>query len=167
VTLRSPQLLRRRLHRFGRLAGRPGSWPMVVKMTLAMAATALAPMMITAYYNLNATESHLAAVELRNLEQLALSTAGRISQLITDTQTLANYVGSDEDFVAYLAAPSRAGTRRMLAKLEGLAKANSDIQFAMGMDAGGNALVATDPEVRAATSPSANTSGRRCRAART
>jgi len=147
VTLRSPHMLRRRLHRFARVAWKPASWPMAVKMTLAMVATALAPMMITAYFNLGATESHLAEVELRNLEQLALSTAGRISQLITDTQTLANYVGSDEDFSAYLAAPTPAGTKATLAKLEGLAKANSDIQFAMVMDAAGDAAVATDPQV--------------------
>ncbi len=145
--LRSPRLLRRRLHRFSRVFWKPVSWPLAMKMTLAMVATALAPMMITAYYNLGATESHVAAVELRNLEQLALSTAGRVSQLITDTQTLANYVGRDEDFVAYLAAPSSKATKAILAKLEGLARANGDIQSAMVMDATGTAVVATDPEV--------------------
>jgi serine/threonine protein kinase/HAMP domain-containing protein len=147
VTIRSTRLLKRRLHRFGRVMWRPISWPMAVKMTLAMVATALGPMLITAYYNLGSTESHLAAVELRNLEQLALSTAGRVSQLIIDTQTLANYVGSDDDFVSYLAKPTAAGTRSTLAKLEGLARANADIQFAMVMDAAGNAIVATDPQV--------------------
>jgi serine/threonine protein kinase/HAMP domain-containing protein len=147
VTIRSTRLLKRRLHRFGRVMWRPISWPMAVKMTLAMVATALGPMLITAYYNLGSTESHLAAVELRNLEQLALSTAGRVSQLIIDTQTLANYVGSDDDFVSYLAKPTPAGTRSTLAKLEGLARANADIQFAMVMDAAGNAIVATDPQV--------------------
>jgi serine/threonine protein kinase/HAMP domain-containing protein len=147
VTIRSPRLLRRRLHRFGRVMWRPVSWPMAVKMTLAMIATALAPMMITAYYNFGGTESHLAAVELRNLEQLALSTAGRVSQLILDTRTLASYVGSDDDFVRFLAAPTGAGTAATLAKLEGLAKANADIQFAMVMDAAGNAIVATDPQM--------------------
>ena len=147
TTLGSAKLLRRRLHRFGRVIWKPASWPMAVKMTLAMVATALAPMMITAYYNLGATESHVAEVELRNLEQLALSTAGRVSQLITDTQTLANYVGADEDFVTYLALPTAGGTKDILAKLEGLARANSDIQFAMVMDAAGDALVATDPQV--------------------
>ncbi|HEX7403255.1 MAG TPA: serine/threonine protein kinase, partial [Usitatibacter sp.] len=147
VSVRSPHLLRRRLHRFGRVMWRPNSWPMAVKMTLAMVATALGPMLITAYYNLGATESHLAAVELRNLEQLALSTAGRVSQLIIDTQTLANYVGSDDDFVSFLGAPTRARTKATLEKLEGLTKANADIQFAMVMDATGNAIVATDPQV--------------------
>ncbi len=147
VSFSSPRLLRQRLHRFARVVWHPTSWPMAVKMTLAMVATALAPMMITAYYNLGATSAHVTAVELRNLERLALSTAGRISQLITDTQTLANYVGSDDDFVEYLRAPTPAGTKATLAKLEGLAKASRDIQFAMVMDAAGTALVATDPQV--------------------
>jgi serine/threonine protein kinase/HAMP domain-containing protein len=147
TTLRSPQLIKGRLQRFARALARPASWPIVVKMTLAMVATALAPMMITAYYNLNATQNHVASVELRNLEQLAQSTAGRISQLITATRGLADYVGTDADFVSYLAAPTPEGTRETLAKLEGLVRANGDIQFVMVMDAAGNAIVATDPNV--------------------
>jgi serine/threonine protein kinase/HAMP domain-containing protein len=147
ATLRSPRLLRGRLHRFGRALWRPGSWPMAVKMTLAMVATALAPMLITAYYNLTTTQEHLAQVELRNLEQLAQTTAGRISQLITDTQSLADYVGTDEDFVEYMTHPNADGTKATLAKLKGLVNANPDLQFAMVMDPAGTAIVATDPDV--------------------
>ena len=58
-------------------------------------ATALAPMIITAYYNLSAAENYVNDVELRNLEQLAQSTAGRISQLIADMRGLADYLGED------------------------------------------------------------------------
>jgi serine/threonine protein kinase/HAMP domain-containing protein len=147
ATLRSPRLLRGRLHRFWRALGRPGSWPMAVKMTLAMVATALAPMLITADYNLNATQEHITQVELRNLEQLAQTTAGRISQLITDTQSLADYVGTDEDFVEYMTRPNADGTKATVAKLKGLVNANPDLQFAMVMDPEGNAIVATDPDV--------------------
>jgi serine/threonine protein kinase/HAMP domain-containing protein len=147
AAIRSPLLLKAKLARFARTLRRPASWPLAVKMTGAMVATALAPMMITAYYNLGAAQSHLAGVELRNLEDLAQSTAGRISQLMSGTRSLADYVGTDEDFVAYLRAPTPAGTRAMLAKLRGLARANGDLQFAMVMDRAGNALVATDPDV--------------------
>jgi len=146
-TLRSPKLMRGRLHRFWRGLRRPASWPMAVKMALAMVATALAPMMITAYYNLNATQEYLAAVELRNLERLAQSTAGRISQLLGDSRNLADYVGTDDDFVGYLARPTPDGTKAILAKLQGLVKANPDIQFAMVMNTAGDAIVATDPQV--------------------
>ena len=146
-TLRSPRLIRGRIGRFFRALRRPGSWPIAVKMTLAMVATALAPMIITAYYNLQAAQAHVAGVELRNLEQLAQSTAGRISQLIADMRTLADYVGTDDDFVAFLAQPTPQGTRDTLAKLQGLARSNADLQFVMVMDREGKAIVATDPDV--------------------
>ena len=69
-------------------------------------------MVITAYYNLNATLDNVARNELRNLEQLSQSTAGRIAQLIGDSRNLANYLGTDDDFVAFLSkppTPSRQG----------------------------------------------------------
>jgi len=147
TTLRSPQLMRRRFSRFTRALRRPGSWPLVAKMTLALVATALLPMMITAYYNLDRTRDYVATVERRNLEQLAQSTAGRIAQLLGDSRNLADYVGTDDDFVAYLSRPTADGTQATLSKLQGLVNANPDIQFAMVMDPAGNAIVATDPQV--------------------
>ncbi|HTS84702.1 MAG TPA: cache domain-containing protein [Usitatibacter sp.] len=146
-TLRSPRLIRGRLGRFFRGIRRPGSWPIALKMALAMVATALAPMIITAYYNLESAQAHVASVELRNLEQLAQSTAGRISQLIADMRALADYVGTDDDFVAFLGHPTPQGTQDTLAKLKGLARSNSDLQFVMVMDRDGKAIVATDPDV--------------------
>jgi HAMP domain-containing protein len=145
--IRSPKLIRARGARFLRALRRPASWPMAVKMTIAMVATALLPMIITAHYGLNATFEHVAKVELRNLEQLAQNTAGRIAQLIGDSRNLANYVGTDSDFVAFLGKPTTAGHAAILSKLDGLASANPDLQFAMVMDTGGNALVASDREV--------------------
>jgi HAMP domain-containing protein len=145
--LRSPRLLKGRIGRFFRDLRHPASWPMAVKMTLGMVATALLPMIITSYYNLGRTSDHVAAVELRNLERLAESTAGRISQLLNDSRNLADYVGTDEDFVAYLQKPTEPGTQQILRKLQGLVKANQDIQFTMVMDTAGTAVVATDPNV--------------------
>ncbi|HSJ99413.1 MAG TPA: cache domain-containing protein, partial [Myxococcota bacterium] len=147
MALRSPRLLRGRVGRFVRDLRRPASWPLAVKMTLAMVATALAPMMITAYYNLDRTLEHVAQVELRNLEQLAQSTAGRISQLLGDSRNLAHYVGTDESFVDLLLRPGKPAVAATLRKLEALVSANRDIQFTMVMDAEGTAIVATDPQV--------------------
>ena len=146
-TLRSPRLLRARVGRFARNVWRPANWPIALKMTLAMVLTALTPLMIVAYYNFDRTQEHLTQVELRNLEQIAQSTAGRISQLITDSRNLAAYVGTDDDFVKYLMAPTPAGTQETLRKLNGLVKANPDIQFTMVMTPAGDAIVATDPAV--------------------
>jgi len=145
--LRSGGAFKARFIRARRAITRPASWPIAVKMTLAMVATALLPMTITAYYNLQGTSEHVAAVELRNLEQLAQSTAGRVAQLLADSRSLADYVGTDQDFVGYLAKPTREGTAAILAKLRGLVKANPDIQFTMVMDLAGNAIAATDPAV--------------------
>ena len=139
--------VRARLARAWRSAARPNSWPLAVKMALAMTATAILPMVITAWYNLGRTAEHVTSVELRNLEQLARSTAGRVSQLLADSRNLADYVGTDDDFVEYLRKPTPAGTTAIRSKLNGLVKANQDIQFAMVMDPGGNAIVATDPAV--------------------
>jgi HAMP domain-containing protein len=145
--MRTPRLLKGRVARFFRDLRYPASWPMAVKMTLALVATALLPMLITAYYNLGRTQEHVATVELSNLEQLAQSTAGRISQLLGDSRNLADYVGTDDDFVNYLMKPDAKGTDETLRKLNGLVKANPDIQFTMVMDTAGTALVATDPNV--------------------
>ena len=146
-TLASPRALRARLAGLAARARRPGSWPLSVKLTLAMVCTALAPMIITAKHNLDSALANVSGVELRNLEHLAQSIAGRVSQLLDDSRNLANYLGTDEDFVAYLARPDPAGTTAILAKLQGLVNANPDVQFAMVMDTSGKAVVASDPDV--------------------
>ena len=145
--LRSPRALRSRLGRAWSRLCRPGSWKLSVKMSLAMVATALAPMIIVAWYNLQAASENVRNVELRNLEHLAQSTAGRISQLLDDSRNLANYLGTDDDFVGYLAHPTTAGTAGIVAKLDGLVKANPDVQLAMVMDTAGQTIAASDPEV--------------------
>jgi len=145
--LSSPRALKARLGRAWDLLRRPGSWPLSLKMTIAMVGTALAPMIITAQYNLDAAIDNTRDVELRNLEHLAQSTAGRISQLLGDSRNLANYLGTDDDFVGYLAHPTAAGTEAILSKLNGLVQANPDVQFAMVMDTAGKAIAASDPDV--------------------
>jgi C4-dicarboxylate-specific signal transduction histidine kinase len=126
---------------------RPGSWPIAVKMTLAMVATALLPMMITAYYNLEETQEHVAAVELKQPRAARAEHGGRIAQLLGDSRNLADYVGTDDDFVAFLQKPTKAGVESTLSKLQGLIKSNPDIQFTMVMTPAGDAIVATDPNV--------------------
>jgi HAMP domain-containing protein len=145
--LRSPRLLKGRIGRFFRDLRHPASWPMAVKMTLGMVATALLPMIITSYYNLGRTQEYVATVELNNLERIAETTAGRISQLLGDSRNLADFLGTDEDFVEFLAKPTPHATTEILRKLTNLVKANPDIQFTMLMNTSGDAIVATDPNV--------------------
>ena len=133
--------------RTARRVVRPGSWPMALKMSLAMVLAALLPMLITGYYNLQGSLAAVSDGELRNLQQLARSTAGRVSQLIGDSQNLARTLGTDEAFVQFLAQPDAAGAETMRLKLERLVKSNPDIGLMMLMDTKGTAIVSSDPKV--------------------
>ncbi|MBT9500831.1 MAG: HAMP domain-containing protein [Burkholderiaceae bacterium] len=125
----------------------PGAWPLAVKMAAAMVLTALLPMLITAYYNLNGSLAAVSTSELRNLEQLARSTAGRLAQLIGDSQKLARSLGTDADFTAFLSHPEPAHRDAIKSKLERLVAANRDIHLIMVMDAKGTALVSSDADL--------------------
>ncbi|OMH30298.1 protein kinase domain-containing protein [Motiliproteus sp. MSK22-1] len=174
--LTHPRLWPKRLARFGRAMRRPASWPIAVKLMLAMLATALLPMIITAYFNLQGSLASVSRGELQNLEQLAQSTAGRISQLLGDSKNLANYLSGDEDFVRFLSNPQSSVKQQLAAKLEGLIdidnqvltflsrpvdnekqalkrklngliKANPDVQLVMVMDTKGTALISSNNQV--------------------
>ena len=147
-TLKSPRLLRRRVNRFGDLLFRPASWPMGVKMTLAMVATALLPMIITAYYNVNGSIDSISKTELKNLEQIAENVSGRITQLIDDTNKLAIFLGTDRDFVGYLEKPTDATAAEVGRKLANLKRSNPDVELVMVFDREGTAKIATDPTVQ-------------------
>jgi len=147
TSLGSARRLKGRLVRFGRSIVRPSGWPLAVKMTLAMVLTALLPMVITAQYNFKESVARVSGGELRNLEQLAVSLAGRVSQLITDSRNLAQYLGTEQEFVGFLRTPTDAGKQALKVKLDGLVKANPDVQLAMVFDTGGTAVVSSDPQV--------------------
>ncbi|GAB2839101.1 hypothetical protein GCM10027277_02570 [Pseudoduganella ginsengisoli] len=126
---------------------RPASWPLVVKMTMAMVLAALLPMIITAYYNVNGSVAAVQQSELRNLESLAQATAGRISQLISDSRYLANYLATDRDFIDYLRAPTEAKKAVVSDKLANLIRNNPDAHLMFLMDKEGTALVSSEPGV--------------------
>lgn len=143
----SPRLLKRHALHLGRALVRPGSWPLAVKMTIAMVLAALLPMTITAYYNVNGAVTAVSAAELRNLERLAQSTAGRVGQLITDSQNMANYMATDADFIDYLRKPDPARRELIDAKLANLVRTVPDVHLMFLMNADGLALVSSEPGV--------------------
>lgn len=144
---RSPKLLLQRARDVFKGLTRPASWPMTVKMTFALVLAALLPMLITAYYNLNAGVENVTRTELRNLERFAESTSGRVAQLVTDTTHLATFLGTDEDFIEYLRKPDDAQTIAITRKLMSLEKANPDIDLLMVMNQQGVTLASNDPTV--------------------
>jgi serine/threonine protein kinase/HAMP domain-containing protein len=145
--LDTPRRAWRRTQRFFAAMLHLGSWPMAVKMTLAMVLAALLPMMLTASYNLERSMAAVTASELRNLERLAQSTAGRIGQLIDDSTHLANYLAADEDFIGYLRSPGRERQEQVRAKLAALVRTNPDVHLMILMNAEGLALESSEPGV--------------------
>ncbi|SFV04668.1 protein kinase domain-containing protein [Pseudoduganella namucuonensis] len=145
--LEGQRSIKKGVRKLGRALWRPASWPLVVKMTIAMMLAALLPMTITAYYNLRGSVSAVSASELRNLESLAQATAGRISQLIADSRYLANYLATDRAFIEYLREPTEARKAVVSAKLDNLIKTNPDAHLMFLMDKEGTALVSSEPGV--------------------
>jgi serine/threonine protein kinase/HAMP domain-containing protein len=125
----------------------PRDWPLTLKMTMVMVATALLPMLITAFYNLQGTTEAVTRAELRYVEQMAHSAAGRVGQLITDSRHYARSLGTDREYATFLAQPDEAGKAAMRAKVERLALANPDVHLIMLMNAAGVAVVSSDPAV--------------------
>jgi serine/threonine protein kinase/HAMP domain-containing protein len=135
------------VRRFGRAVWRPASWPLMVKLALALVLAALLPMTITAYYNLRASVTTVSASELRNLESLAQSTAGRVAQLLGDSRHLAAYLAADPVFIDYLRAPGAAGREAVYGRLLSVVRSNPDVHLMFLMNADGEALVSSEPGV--------------------
>jgi HAMP domain-containing protein len=126
---------------------RPASWPLAVKMTLSMIVAALLPMAIVGQQSISRSVQALSSSELDNLEALAKSTAGRVSQLLADNQNLARMVSTDDDFEAMLHHPTQDARARMKAKLDELVDANPDLHLVMLMDMSGTVLASNDRAV--------------------
>jgi serine/threonine protein kinase/HAMP domain-containing protein len=144
----APRLaLRSRAARLWHALSRPASWPLGLKMSLALVLAALLPMLATAWYNYDGSIAALSGSELRNLERLAASSAGRVGQLLQDSAHLANYLDDDADFHAFL-QKQEPGLRSVIEhKISHLLAANPDIHRLVLLDRQGTALVSNDPAV--------------------
>ncbi|MBV8604096.1 MAG: protein kinase [Pelomonas sp.] len=126
---------------------RPPSWPLALKMALALVLAALVPMGITAWHNYTSSVDALARAERRNLSGLAQATAGRLSQLIEDSRRVTAFAARSPEVAALLRQPSEAGRAAVLARLQNFVDTNPDLHLLTLMDASGKALVSTAPEV--------------------
>ncbi len=137
----------RKRERIGRRLWHPGAWPLALKMSLALVFAALVPMSITGYHNYTGSMDALAQAERRSLEHLALSTAGRLSQLIEDSRRVTAFIANDDDVIATLQNPGPAALERIRTRLAALVATNPDVHLLTLMDARGTALISTAPEV--------------------
>ncbi|HEY9025160.1 MAG TPA: protein kinase, partial [Burkholderiaceae bacterium] len=124
---------------------RPMSWPLVAKMVTALVLAAVLPMSITAYYNYASSVEALERSERRNLERLASSTSGRLSQLIEDSRRMTSYVAERPEIEELLTRPTEAGRQAALENLQALVRSNPDLHLLTVMDSTGKALVSTAP----------------------
>ncbi len=130
-----------------RTRGRPRDWPLAWKLALAMAATALLPMALTGAYNLRGSLAAVQAGELRHVEQLAQSTAGRVAQFVADSRHLARVLATDAALASFLTAPEPDALPTLRDKLARAAAAHPDVQLVLLMDSAGLAVAANDAEV--------------------
>ena len=123
------------------------SWPLAVKMSLLMVLTALAPMVMTAFYNYKGSVDRIEASERNNLQQLAGSVAGRVSQLIGDSRNLALFLASDGEFSEFLNQPDEVARQSVTTKLIALVRSNPDVDVVTLLDANGRAMASNNNTV--------------------
>ncbi|WP_158590379.1 adenylate/guanylate cyclase domain-containing protein [Noviherbaspirillum cavernae] len=123
----------------------PATWPIAVKLAMALVVASLVPMLVVSYYNLREGLAITAANEAEELEQIASSTGGRLDQLIKDTKHTISYFSWSEELIHLVTAPDDGSRVRVEDKMSRLIDANEDIELFMVLDKEGKVLASTKP----------------------
>ncbi|WP_374347026.1 adenylate/guanylate cyclase domain-containing protein [Chitinimonas sp.] len=124
----------------------PTTWPVAAKLACLLLLASLLPMSLGAAYTLRGSLASIEATEQRNLQQLASSLAGRIDQLISDSQHFLIYLSVHEAVTRLIDDPSPANREVVAAEMGKLANANKDVELLMVLDHEGTTLVASKPQ---------------------
>lgn len=124
----------------------PLAWPIAVKLGVALVLTALLPMLIAGYINLQASLKRVEQAEAHNLEQLATANAGRLDQFIGDSQHLLSFFAWSDAVIRIVAKPNNADRVRVMDKMNRLLTANADIELLMVLDRRGICVASSKPE---------------------
>ena len=124
----------------------PLAWPIAVKLGVALVLTALLPMLIAGYINLQASLNRVEQAEAHNLEQLATANAGRLDQFIGDSQHLLSFFAWSDAVIRIVAKPNNADRVRVMDKMNRLLTANADIELLMVLDRRGICVASSKPE---------------------
>ncbi|MBI5720622.1 MAG: HAMP domain-containing protein [Burkholderiales bacterium] len=139
--------LHARCRRTGQRLRPPRDWPLAFKLAALLVATALLPMWLAGAWNVRGGSEALARSELANVERIARSGAGRIGQFIADARHVARGLAGDADFAAFLQRPEVGEMPALQRRLQGLVRADPDLQLIILMDLQGRALISSDSEV--------------------
>jgi len=121
---------------------KPRSWPISVKLSVTLLLTALLPMILTAYYNLQSSVASLSDTELRSIKQLSTATANRVDQLISDMRFLTNYLGTENDIIELVNSNAPKKVISVQGKLQRLITADNKLELLFVMDNKGTVLSA-------------------------
>ncbi len=127
----------------------PSAWPIAAKLSLVLIVVSLVPMGVTAALDVWQARQAAELAEHDNLKMLATSSAGRIDQLLADTQRVAAQVAGDAEVVEYLAgdAEQRAAVHASASQtLANVTRSNVDIASAFLIDASGKGTLSTRGE---------------------
>lgn len=126
----------------------PSNWPIVVRLSVALVLTALLPMLIVGYLNLEASLKRVQASEIHNLQQLAASTARRVDQFIRDTRHLLNYFGWSNEVIHSVGSrhPRDEDRIKLVETMKRLLAANPDIELLMVLDGSGRVVASSKAE---------------------
>lgn len=131
---------------FGRFL-KPSSWPINGKLAFAFVITALIPILLTAFFGYRDTLSNVRQNRLRELQQLAVVTAGRVDQLVTQSARIVKTLQRNTDARLALAGNGGALTRADALMLD-LLSANEDLQEILLVDRRGVVVASTAPPRR-------------------
>ncbi|MBL8508200.1 cache domain-containing protein [Chitinimonas sp. JJ19] len=124
----------------------PTTWPISAKLAALLLLFSLLPMLVASSYTLKGSLASLEATEHRNLQQLAASLAGRLDQLILDSQHFLVYMAVHEAVTKLIVDANPANRLAVETELGKIANSNSDIELLMVLDDKGNVIVASHPQ---------------------
>lgn len=124
----------------------PRSWPITLKLGIALVLSAVLPMVVVGYINLRSSLDQVEAMEFRNLEQLGATTAGRLDQFIVDSRHQLSYFAWSEEVIRIADTVSDGARLKALDKMNRLLTSNANVELLMVMDAKGIVVAATKPE---------------------
>lgn len=103
-------------------------------------------MLIAGYLNLHASLEQVEAAEARNLEQLAVTTAGRIDHPIRNSDHTLTYFAWSSEVNQLLTTHADSARINAMEKMGRLLSANSDIELLMVLDTQGYVIASSKPE---------------------
>lgn len=125
---------------------RPSSWPINGKLAFAFLISALIPIALTAFFGYRDTLDSVRQNRLRQLEQLAATTAGRIDLLVTHSTRLVRSLQRNQDVLALVAGSrGRNDGAKVAALMKDVLSSNEDVQEVMLLDPRGEVLVSSSP----------------------